>query len=92
MCEELLVIMSNGFHPFKGRVSRHFGEKVWASSILTASATILFLYYTRTSQEATADMLDWLREKRKSLTRYFAVLKLHPDDAYLSCKSAQAHI
>jgi hypothetical protein len=69
-----------GFHPFKGRVSKHFGESV----------CYLFIHHVDVIQSpeiCSFFIMCPLRTVRRVLTRIIGQLKLAPDDAYLSCES-----
>jgi hypothetical protein len=67
-----------GFHPFKGRVSKHFGESV--GSYLPSPCGLC------ASASNSNIPMCVLRAVRRILTRTLGQLQLAPDDPYLSCE------
>ncbi|KAK2628201.1 hypothetical protein QTJ16_002847 [Diplocarpon rosae] len=80
----------DGFHPFKGRVSRHFGDSVGASSSLVRSHTC-----TMTKEDVDTLKNDWLTDntiafweeylEREELRRYPSshIVLLRPSMAFM---------
>jgi hypothetical protein len=72
--------MSRGFHPFKGRVSKHFGDTV--CYLVVYVLPIHSVVWNVMSDSVMGIVLSNLRRR---LT-WRSAQQLAPDDAYLSCK------